>query len=65
MSDGSIRRLTAAQNAEYRPALVPDRKVIVYLGTKRRLTNLETMMEDTIADGRRWPQPPRADDDRP
>ena len=47
VSDGSIRRLTATENAEYRPRWSPDGKSIAYLGTKRGLTDLETTMEDT------------------
>ena len=47
VADGSIRRLTATENAEYVPRWSPDGKTIVYQGTKRGLTDLETTMEDT------------------
>jgi dipeptidyl aminopeptidase/acylaminoacyl peptidase len=47
VSDRSIRRLTATENAEYCPLWSPDGKSIAYLATKRGLTNLETTMEDT------------------
>jgi dipeptidyl aminopeptidase/acylaminoacyl peptidase len=47
VSDGSIRRLTASEFAEFRPRWSPDGSAITYIGTKRGLTNLETDMEDT------------------
>ena len=47
MASGAIRRITATENAEYQPRWSPDGKTIVYLGTKRGLTDLETTMEDT------------------
>ena len=46
-ADGSIRRITATESAEYQPKFSPDGKQIVFLGTKRGLTDLETTMEDT------------------
>jgi dipeptidyl aminopeptidase/acylaminoacyl peptidase len=46
-TDGSIRRITATESAEYQPKFSPDGKQIVFLGTKRGLTDLETTMEDT------------------
>jgi dipeptidyl aminopeptidase/acylaminoacyl peptidase len=47
VADGSIRRITATESAEYQPKFSPDGKHIVFLGTKRGLTDLETTMEDT------------------
>jgi len=47
VADRSMRRLTATENAEYRPRWSPDGKAIVYQATKRGLTDLETTMEDT------------------
>jgi dipeptidyl aminopeptidase/acylaminoacyl peptidase len=47
VSDRTIRRLTATENAEYRPRWSPDGKSLVYQATKRGLTDLETTMEDT------------------
>jgi dipeptidyl aminopeptidase/acylaminoacyl peptidase len=47
IADNTIRRLTATENAEYRPKWSPDGKAIVYQATKRGLTDLETTMEDT------------------
>jgi dipeptidyl aminopeptidase/acylaminoacyl peptidase len=47
LSDNSIRRLTATENAEYRPRWSPDGRTIAYQATKRGLTDLETTMEDT------------------
>src|SRR5262249_8914141 len=44
---GEMTRLTATENAEYRPHWSPDGKTIVYEATKRGLTDLETTMEDT------------------
>ena len=44
---GAIRRITATESAEYQPMFSPDGKQIVFLGTKRGLTDLETTMEDT------------------
>ena len=44
---GAIRRITATESAEYQPEYSPDGKQIVFLGTKRGLTDLETTMEDT------------------
>src|SRR4030095_5445532 len=46
-SDGSIRRITATENAEYRPRWSPDGKTIAYQATRRGITDLETTMEDT------------------
>jgi dipeptidyl aminopeptidase/acylaminoacyl peptidase len=47
VSDGAIRRITATESAEYQPKFSPDGKQIVFLGTRRGLTDLETTMEDT------------------
>jgi dipeptidyl aminopeptidase/acylaminoacyl peptidase len=47
VADGRIRRITATESAEYQPKFSPDGKQIVFLGTKRGLTDLETTMEDT------------------
>src|SRR5207247_3448130 len=47
VSDGSMRRLTSTESAEYRPRWSPDGKTILYQATKRGLTDLETTMEDT------------------
>jgi dipeptidyl aminopeptidase/acylaminoacyl peptidase len=47
VSDGSLRRITATETAEYQPRWSPDGKRIVFLGTRRGLTDLETTMEDT------------------
>ncbi len=47
VSDGSIRRITTTESAEYQPKFSPDGRQIVFLGTKRGLTDLETTMEDT------------------
>ena len=44
---GAIRRITTTESAEYQPKFSPDGKQIVFLGTKRGLTDLETTMEDT------------------
>ena len=44
---GAIRRITTTESAEYQPEYSPDGKQIVFLGTKRGLTDLETTMEDT------------------
>ena len=46
-ADGSIRRLTATENIEYRPHWSPDGRTLAYQGCKRGLTDLETTMEDT------------------
>ena len=46
VADGAIRRLTATENVEYAPRWSLDGKTIVYQGTKRGLTDLETTMED-------------------
>src|SRR5205807_5524587 len=40
-------RITATENAEYRPRWSPDGKTLVYQATRRGLTDLETTMEDT------------------
>src|SRR5258706_4485497 len=42
-----MRRITATENAEYRPRWSPDGRALVYQGTRRGLTDLETTMEDT------------------
>ena len=47
LADGTVRRITATESAEYQPRFSPDGKQIVFLGTKRGLTDLETTMEDT------------------
>lgn len=47
VSDGHMRRITATESAEYRPRWSPDGKTLLYQGTKRGLTDLETTMEDT------------------
>jgi dipeptidyl aminopeptidase/acylaminoacyl peptidase len=47
VSDGVIRRITATESAEYRPKWSPDGRTILYQGSKRGLTDLETNMEDT------------------
>src|SRR5262249_39642250 len=47
VSDRSIRRLTATENAEYMPRWSPDGRSILYLATKHRVANLEPTMEDT------------------
>jgi dipeptidyl aminopeptidase/acylaminoacyl peptidase len=47
VKDGAIRRITATESAEYQPQFSPDGKSILFLGTKRGLTDLETTMEDT------------------
>ena len=47
VADGAIRRITTTESAEYQPRFSPDEKHIVFLGTKRGLTDLETTMEDT------------------
>ena len=47
VSDGTMRRLTATESAEYEPRWSPDGRTILYRGTKRGLTDLETTMEDT------------------
>lgn len=47
VSDGKMRRITATESAEYQPRWSPDGKSIVFLGTRRGLTDLETTMEDT------------------
>jgi dipeptidyl aminopeptidase/acylaminoacyl peptidase len=44
---GPARRITATETAEYVPKWSPDGKRILFLGTRRGLTNLETTMEDT------------------
>jgi Tol biopolymer transport system component len=49
IADGSVRRLTATESCEYAPRWSQDGKTIVYSGTKRRLTDRETTMEDTHA----------------
>src|SRR5262249_46958857 len=47
VSDRTIRRITATENAEYKPRWSPDGKSLVYQATRRGLTDLETTMEDT------------------
>jgi dipeptidyl aminopeptidase/acylaminoacyl peptidase len=47
VKDGSVRRLTRTENAEYRPKWSPDGTSIAYEGTSRGLTSSETTMEDT------------------
>ncbi|MBI3403120.1 MAG: S9 family peptidase [Acidobacteria bacterium] len=47
LSDKSIRRITATENAEYRPRWSPDGRSIAFEATKRGLTDRETTMEDT------------------
>jgi dipeptidyl aminopeptidase/acylaminoacyl peptidase len=47
VSDGTVRRITATENAEYSPKWSPDGKMIAYSATKRGLTDRETTMEDT------------------
>src|SRR5262249_5542677 len=47
IEDGSIRRLTASESAEFQPRWSPDGRTIAFLGTRRGLTDLETTMEDT------------------
>ena len=46
---GAIRRITTTESAEYQPRFSADGKQIVFLGTRRGLTDLETTMEDTHA----------------
>ncbi|MFH1417619.1 MAG: S9 family peptidase [Planctomycetota bacterium] len=46
VANGTIRRITTTESAEYQPKFSPDGKQIVFLGTKRGLTDLETTMED-------------------
>jgi dipeptidyl aminopeptidase/acylaminoacyl peptidase len=45
--NGTIRRVSTTESAEYQPRFSADGKQIVFLGTKRGLTDLETTMEDT------------------
>ena len=40
-------RITATESAEYKPRFSPDGRTILFLGTRRGLTDLETTMEDT------------------
>ena len=47
VADGLVRRITATENAEYRPRWSPDGKTIAYQATRRGITDLETTMEDT------------------
>jgi dipeptidyl aminopeptidase/acylaminoacyl peptidase len=47
VADGSIRRVTATESAEYRPRWSPDGRTIAYQATRRGITDLETTMEDT------------------
>jgi dipeptidyl aminopeptidase/acylaminoacyl peptidase len=47
VKDGSLRRLTRTENAEYHPQWSPDGTRVVYEGTTRGLTSSETTMEDT------------------
>lgn len=42
-----MRRITATESAEYVPQWSPDGARILFLGTRRGLTDLETTMEDT------------------
>jgi len=44
--DGSLRRLTATESAEFMPRWSPDGRTVAFLGTRRGLTDLETDMED-------------------
>ncbi len=46
VTDGKIRRITATESCEYMPLWSPDGRRILYQGTKRGLTDLETTMED-------------------
>lgn len=46
VADGTVRRLTATESAEYQPRWSPDGKRVLFLGTRRGLTDLETTMED-------------------
>jgi dipeptidyl aminopeptidase/acylaminoacyl peptidase len=47
VGDGSLRRISASESAEYQPRWSPDGRSVVFLGTRRGLTDLETTMEDT------------------
>jgi dipeptidyl aminopeptidase/acylaminoacyl peptidase len=47
VADGSLRRISATESAEYQPRWSPDGRSILFLGTRRGLTDLETTMEDT------------------
>ena len=47
VADGRTRRLSATESAEFQPRWSPDGKSVVFLGTRRGLTDLETTMEDT------------------
>jgi dipeptidyl aminopeptidase/acylaminoacyl peptidase len=47
VADNTMRRITATESAEYRPRWSPDGKSLIYQGTRRGLTDLETTMEDT------------------
>jgi dipeptidyl aminopeptidase/acylaminoacyl peptidase len=47
VTDGSTRRLTATESAEFKPRWSPDGELVVFMGTRRGLTDLETDMEDT------------------
>ena len=46
VADATLRRLTATESAEFMPRWSPDGRSIVFLGTRRGLTDLETDMED-------------------
>jgi dipeptidyl aminopeptidase/acylaminoacyl peptidase len=46
-TDGTMRRLTATESAEFKPRWSPDGELVVFMGTRRGLTDLETDMEDT------------------
>ncbi|HEY7699386.1 MAG TPA: hypothetical protein VIE88_13270, partial [Vicinamibacteria bacterium] len=47
VADGTIRRLSATESAEFEPRWSPDGQHVAFMGTRRGLTDLETDMEDT------------------